>query len=558
MKKKSWGLAVLLMACAAALAFGAYEVGQVGDHLQYFVAPPALEQPAAEEASADVQPNRALKTWRETLEEASDDWANAVSAWSMGGVIQSSSVSTEEGTSADARVDLLGENAFSVAPRFLRYGRLFFDDELKNGDRVLLLDEQLALKLFAVGDPIDRTVRLFGEEYRVVGILRHTKQVGDYTDAGVCIPLMSLVDQAIQPDAIQVEAAPISGAGAGVAFATVVKQWQPGGTVIDLGKESMAATLWLRVLLFLMGFTVCIRFIRFLNRQVRAYTASYRISLQSTYAVRLMPRLAGMILLFVAGYGAAAAALALLMNYLIEPIYTFPEWIPTVLVEWDDIAAAFWNVWQTPATLREFRSPQLLRLRYFTLLIQGCSAAAGVVLAYWYGQMRSQTQRLRDSLDILFREGVAVSFVRTGREALFTSMGYVPCLGSQALPQLRARGRRKSRFTLAMLRIISAEEVLRLMPNSAREGAFVLAVTDEQIPDNNATFRITCAPEGKTVELVDRDYDLRLPVQTLTRLIYSDANFQEYLESHADYDLKMRSPAMEGFFAHHLTVEGKA
>lgn len=564
MKKKSWGLLALLLAFAAALTFGAYQVAQVGNHLQYFVAPPPLEEADAGTVDATdmpaptIQPNRALKAWREALEALDDDWANAISAWTMGGVIQSAAVSTEAGNSSDARVELLGEDAFAIRPRFLRYGRLFFDEELAEGAYVMLLDEQLALKLFAVGDPIDRMVRLNGAEYRVVGILRHEKQVGDYTDAGVCIPLMSLLEQAVQPDAIQVEAVPVAGSGANVAFNEVMSQWQAGGTLIDLGKESMAATLWLRVLLFLIGFTATIRLIRWLNRQVRAYAMRYRAELQATYAIRLMPQLLGAIALFALGYAAVGGALALLMNYLIEPIYTFPEWIPAVLVEWEDIAAAFWNVWQTSATLQELRSPELLRLRYFTLLIQGCAAASGVILAMWYGRMRSRSERLRDSLTVLFRSHVAVSFVRTDRELMFTSMGYVPCPHSEAMPQVRRKGRRQMRKTIAMLRIISAESVLRLMPNSAREGAFVLAITDEQIPENNATYQITCTAEGKTVQEIDRDYDLRLPVQTLTRLVYGDVRFQDYLESHADYDLKMRSPAMEGFFAHHLMVEGHA
>ena len=564
MKKKSWGLLALLIAFAVALGFGAYQAAQVGDHLQYFVAPPPLEEAAAtpsndpDAPAVTVQPNRALRTWQEALRASADEWENAISAWTMGGVMQSAAVSTEDGNSTDARVELLGENAFAVTPRFLRHGRLFFDDELESGAKVMLLDEQIALKLFSVGDPIDRLVRLGGVEYRVVGILRHDKRVGDYTDAGVCVPLMSLLDQPVQPDAIQVEAAPVSGAGANVAFSEVITQWQPGGTIIDLGKESMAATLWLRVLLFLVGFTLTLRLIRWLNRRVKAYAARYRTELQSTYAVRLMPQLVGAVALFTLGYAAVGGALALLMNFLIEPIYTFPEWIPTVLVEWEDIAAAFWNVWQKSATLREFRSPELLRLRYFTLLIQGCSAASGVILALWYGRVRSREERLQDSLTVLFQSHVAVSFVRTDREPLFASMGYVPCPNSEEAPQVRVKGRRRPRSTVAMLRVISAESVLRLMPNSAREGSFVLAITDDQISENNETYRITCAAEGKTVERVDRDYDLRLPVQTLTRLVYGEVKFQDYLESHADYDLKMRSPAMEGFFAHHLAVEAQA
>lgn len=46
MKKTPWWQAVLLAAFAAALAFGAYSVSLVGNHLQYLIAPPQKLQPS--------------------------------------------------------------------------------------------------------------------------------------------------------------------------------------------------------------------------------------------------------------------------------------------------------------------------------------------------------------------------------------------------------------------------------------------------------------------------------------------------------------------------------
>lgn len=39
-----------------------------------------------------------------------------------------------------------------------------------------------------------------------------------------------------------------------------------------------------------------------------------------------MPELTGAVLLFILGYGVSAIFAALLMNYIIQPVYTFPEW----------------------------------------------------------------------------------------------------------------------------------------------------------------------------------------------------------------------------------------
>jgi hypothetical protein len=564
MNKKFRGLIVVLIIFLGVMTYSIIQVKSVGSNLQYVVEAPDLQQTDiaassdSESGSTTSYPNQALKEWKESLDDSAETLSQGVSAWTMGGVIQSTTITDTKGeTSSDARIDLLGENAFTVHPRYLLYGRTFYDEELKNGDKVVMLDEQLALKLYSVADPIDRTVMINNEEYRIVGIVRHTKQVGDYMDMGAYIPLMSLMSQNVKPTAIVVEATPISGAGANVTFTNAMKEWKSGGTVIDLGKETMAATLWLRFLIFLAGFVVTLRVIKRLNQEVTIYHKKYHASLQNVYAIHLMPQLVGHIVLYAIGYALCAGALALLINYLITPVYTFTEWVPTVLVEWDDITTAFWNVWQTSATTIEFRTPELLRLRFFTVVLQACTACVGLIVALIYGKNRSQEQKLKDTLTTLYQEHVAVSFVRTEKPVLFAAMGYIPCTASEEEIDCGEK-KKKLRKTTAMIRIVDAKEVLRLMPNTEREGSFVLRITDASIKQNNETYCVTCNAEGKKVTEIDRDYDLSLPVETLARLVYGSENFQDYLESHADYDLKMRSHTMEGFFAHHMKIEGRA
>ena len=559
MKKTPWWQAVLLAAFVAALAFGAYSVSLVGNHLQYLIAPPQkLQSSGGEETS--VRPNEPIAQWYAALEDVAEEWNSTMEAWSLGGVIEQGSLSAEGGGGGQGRITLMGKNGPTLHPLQLRYGRGFFPEELKEGARVIILDEQAALALFRISDPIDRKVTVQGTEYRVIGVARHQKQVGDYTEFGAYIPLMSVIDQDMTLDALQVEAAPRAGVGASVSFSTVCGTWQQGGTVIDLGKEGMAATLWLRVLLFLVGATALVRLIGWLNGQVRYYGKRYRQQLQVRYAVNLLPQLAGMILLFCLGYGGAAVLAATLMNYIIQPVYTFPEWIPAVLVEWVDIAAAFWKVWQTSATLRELRSPEILRLRYFTLLIQGCSAGAGVLLALWYARRRSALQGVAESLPELRRQGAVVSVIRTSRPIAFAELGYVPCAESEAWQREPSCGgkRRRGRSTTPMLRIIHVQRLLEQLPVSPKDGSFVLEVTDAQIPANNARWEITCEKGVKTVERAERDWDIQLPVQTLARVIYGNGTFHDFLENNADFDLRMRSPAMDGLFDQHMPLTERA
>ena len=558
MKKTPWWQAVLLAAFAAALAFGAYSVSQVGNHLQYLIAPPHKLQTSGGEETP-VKPNEPVAQWYAALKDVAEEWDSTMEAWTLGGVMENASLSAEGG-GTQGRVTVMGENGTTLHPLQLLCGRNFFPEELKDGAHVIILDEQAALALFRISDPIDRKVTVQGVEYRVIGVARHRKQVGDLTDYGAYIPLMSVIDQDITLDALQVEAAPRIGVGASVSFSTVCGTWQQGGTVIDLGKEGMAATLWLRVLLCLAGATALLRLIGWLNGQVRSYAKQYRQQLQVRYALSLMPQLAGMILLFCLGYGGAAALAAVLMNVIIQPVYTFPEWIPAVLVEWEDIAAAFWKVWQTSATLREMRSPEILRLRYFTLLIQGCSAATGVLLALWYARRRTALQGVAESLPEMRRQGVVVSVIRTARPIAFGELGYVPCAESevwQREPDGAVR-RRRGRKTTPMLRIIHVQRLLEQLPASPKDGSFVLEVTDAQIPANNARWEITCEKGVKTVERAERDWDIQLPVQTLARVVYGSGTFHDFLENNADFDLRMRSPAMDGLFDQHMPLTEQA
>ena len=558
MKKTPWWQAVLLAAFAAALAFGAYSVSQVGNHLQYLIAPPHKLQTSGGEETP-VKPNEPVAQWYAALKDVAEEWDSTMEAWTLGGVMENASLSAEGG-GTQGRVTVMGENGTTLHPLQLRFGRNFFPEELRDGAHVIILDEQAALALFRISDPIDRKVTVQGVEYRVIGVARHRKQVGDLTDYGAYIPLMSVIDQDITLDALQVEAAPRIGVGASVSFSTVCGTWQQGGTVIDLGKEGMAATLWLRVLLCLAGATALLRLIGWLNGQVRSYAKQYRQQLQVRYALSLMPQLAGMILLFCLGYGGAAALAAVLMNVIIQPVYTFPEWIPAVLVEWEDIAAAFWKVWQTSATLREMRSPEILRLRYFTLLIQGCSAATGVLLALWYARRRTALQGVAESLPEMRRQGVVVSVIRTARPIAFGELGYVPCAESevwQREPDGAVR-RRRGRKTTPMLRIIHVQRLLEQLPASPKDGSFVLEVTDAQIPANNARWEITCEQGVKTVERAERDWDIQLPVQTLARVVYGSGTFHDFLENNADFDLRMRSPAMDGLFDQHMPLTEQA
>lgn len=536
-KKASWWQNVLLLGMIAGLLFGAYQVEQVGNHLQYLIPAPAQAQrPAGEEQAEEYCPNQPVAAAVERLEHISGEWDTTMERWTVGGVIERANLSCNAGN-AQARVELMGKDGLMLHPLYLREGRLFYPEEIEKGERLIILDEQLALAMFRIAYPIGRDVQLEGVSYRVIGIVRHQKRVGDLMDYGAYIPLNSVIAETITVDALQVEASPKEGVGASVSFKSVVQQWQAGGSLYDLGKEGMAAWLWLRLLLFVAGMTAFIRLIGWLNGRVRHYIKRYQAQLQVRYAVRLLPELLGVILLFALGYGIAAGLAALLLNHLIEPVYTFPEWVPAVLVEWADIADAFWKVWQLHAVMTELRTPEILRLRWLTLLIQGCSAGAAVLLALRYARTRVRSDLMHDSLTALYREGVMLSALRTVRPASLEELGYAVMTDASSTEE-----------TVQMLRIVHVQRLLQSLPAGRQDGSFVLEVTDAVIEQNNRRWLVSIEDGVKTVEETRREWDLRLPVEMLTRVVYGGQSFAEFLESNAGFEMKMHSAAMDGLF----------
>lgn len=551
MQKKPWRKLILLLLLSAALTYCVLAVNSVGNQLQYLVEAPGPEQEKTDTGSNETQqPNKSLIERGEQLKSAMEGLSGNVSAYTITGVVDQQSLQSDIGNGAQGRLELLGENSFALRPKYLRYGRLFFPEELEQGADVMLLDEQLALLLFNIGDPLERTVTLAGKEYRVIGIVRHQKQVGDLTDAGAYVPLASVASLELTVDALMVSAQPIAGTGASVAFKSAMDSWQSGGNMIDLGKESMGAKLWLRLLLFLSGMTLTLRAVRFLNRRVHDALRDDKERLKSSYAIRLMPRFTGQALVLGMGYLLCAGAVALLMQYLIEPVYTFPEWIPAVLVEWEEIATAFWKCWQTPATLVELRSPEFMRLRFYGLMIQLTSAGCGVTLALLYGRLRTREEREVESLRAMYRMGTMVSTLRTARPGPLMDMDYIPLNQNAVMGKVKTDA--KDGVTLA--RILNARQVLEALPNTAAYGSFVLEVTDAHIPQNNGKYLISCQPEGKTVIETEQNYDMQMNMRALTRLVYGRRSLRDFLEDGEGFDLTQRCPTMDGLFSHHLTL----
>ncbi len=286
-------------------------------------------------------------------------------------------------TSANASALLIDSSYDALRPHVLKHGRLFYPEEYSRAERVVLLDEMLAVALFQYANPLQEKVEIAGESYRIVGIVKDHKQVGDLLEYHLYLPYQSAQESTLPVHALIFEAK--QSAGGWSAFEAATSSLGERSTTISLVKEKMNVLLPMRFVLVVLGAMFCLSLVRLLNRRTLSVYQRIRALLQERYASTLLwyGLWRGVILL--CGYGICILLLSKLFVLFIEPVYTFPEWIPTILVEPQDIADAFWNVWQTPATFFSLRTADLLRLQFVREVMQWASIlfalSAGVLYA---------------------------------------------------------------------------------------------------------------------------------------------------------------------------------
>lgn len=274
--------------------------------------------------------------------EVADTLADCTSALAVGGVTEKASVSAGS-VNQTCAVYAVGEGWFEADPVFLTAGRRLTETELKLGDKVAMVDEQLAFQLFGSELPEDAKATIDGVEYAVVGAYRHRRSVGEAAQYSAHVPLLSANQNA--RDELLFIAVPVANTGARTMFESTMRaNWEQDGSFISIGKEALRQRMIVRMLLLVFGLSVIFRLMRRMNGAAARSWMRFQERLRWNYFKTAAPSLMAFLGICLIGYGALLALLYALAAFSIQPLYTFTEWVPENVVEWSSLKAVFWSL----------------------------------------------------------------------------------------------------------------------------------------------------------------------------------------------------------------------
>lgn len=355
-------LAGILLQLAACLALLPGE-----NLLEYAVCAPDVTRTKNPDGSGEVQIETGLEERIQARSEVQSQLSDGLAALSCSGVKCGFPVSGN-GNDAVATLQAVDQCFAETCPRPLLEGRWMDAGELKSGARVAVLDGDLAFKLFGSDSPLERSVRIGDVDYRIIGTARHRRSVGSPDEYGVYIPLAAVAAQGLQLDTLTMYALPLSASGMDQSFRSAMESaWGPG-SFYSLRRQIMGGLLLTRLLLFALGMGILLRLfgrLRALGRRFREQIAAMHA--RSYARDYLLPSAARILLLICAAALLLGAAYALLC-FLIEPVYTFTEWVPESLVELSALRKLFWERVSAAARPVRIVTQDVARISYWSKL----------------------------------------------------------------------------------------------------------------------------------------------------------------------------------------------
>jgi hypothetical protein len=344
------------------IALAAIKLNGLPDVLQYMILAPAQ----AEDSGQGLPRNQPIAALIESFDVFSEELAAIVKPFDLSGsAAEMDILDGDSGYRVKAGLVAVGEGYFELYHHPLTNGRYFYSEELKYGGKVAVIDSEVAFLLFGTSSFDERYVIIDGGAYRVVGVVRHSRRVGEAAAAKVFIPIAQAAQTDIKLDTLTVSGKPIKGMGADTAFPDIAGGWKSGGNYYNLNREAEYSLLTARILGFFIGMWICVSLIKRWTYFMRRAVERYRTKLELEYASRIICPLLLKLLGGAVGYLLLSGAVLSLIWFLIAPVMTFTDWIPSVLVDPREIIDLFWAINARNAAPVLLRSPQVLYARHY-------------------------------------------------------------------------------------------------------------------------------------------------------------------------------------------------
>ena len=314
-------------------------------------------------------PSNELSVYIDNMEPFRQALADAAEITALHGVKADVSLSVEGGANASGvTLYMVGERWNEAYPRPMAAGEPLSPAALKGRSRSIVLDEQLAFKLFGDGEPIGRAVTLSGQAFQVVGVAKHARRVGETGPYAAWIPLGS--DETSGCDLMVVSA--VSGIDGGLMtlFEGEARDFFGPGTLYGLMKERMRAGMILRFIALALALRLLALWIDVLKRVGGAWIAEYRARMKEAYFSKVLGFALSRCLAMLLAAAATLAACWALMNFFVEPVKVFVEWVPEVLVSFNSIRGRFWELTGAAAAPVTYVTAEMAELRFWAFLLR--------------------------------------------------------------------------------------------------------------------------------------------------------------------------------------------
>ena len=326
-------------------------------------------------------PGDELSSYIDRVEDVTRALDGAAEIVTLHGIKNGAPVSVDEGAAeSDVALYMVGARWNEAYPRRMTDGEYLSYAAIAARDCAVVLDDKLAFKLFSDHEPVGQRVLIGGQRFEVVGVAAHTRGVGEACQYAAWIPLGS--EETLGCDLMVATA--VSGIDGGLMtlFGNAAKEAFGEGSLYGLMKERMRAGMILRFIALAMALRLLRVWIGVLKRVGEAWLADYRARIQTRYFRQLIGFAALRVLAMLL---AAAATLAVcwgLMNFFVEPVKVFVEWVPEVLVSFASIRGRFWELAGDAARMVSLVTPELAALRFWAFVLRW-----GVIIALIGGVM---------------------------------------------------------------------------------------------------------------------------------------------------------------------------